>query len=380
MTPPLALARHATARRRDWSSWHTSGFAAVPTDTWESVASVLPRPWRDDWAVGDLRFWQSVATAPGARQAFPSRTQLARRWGWSEQEVRGLLAHPAAWCDPTMTGERAARWAEVEARRTSTGPKNRPGTGPEPANTQPGTGPEPADDGPTSEVPEDGTSPEPANNQPTPSPEPANRHRGAVHPAPDTQHPTPIDNTHTAQGAGGAVGVWRRHRASLIRRLEIAEADVQAEPPAYVVAAVRQHGEDVALRVLTWVWRSQDSRAVFWRAQRRLVGPGLWRGLGDALPLAAAWERDQARQQEPQAAEASTDTPPEVDREAALGLLRAMLEPEVVPLEHAVAEAQLARELGNAPGWVRPRWLEVPRQVEAAWMGIAWAFLDGGEG
>jgi hypothetical protein len=178
--------------------------------------------------------------------------------------------------------------------------------------------------------------------------------------------------------------VWRRHRASLIRRLDIAEADVQAEPPAYVVAAVRQHGEDVALRVLTWVWRSQDSRAVFWRAQRRLVGPGLWRGLGDALPLAAAWERDQARQQdlqtrEPQAQEPA-GPPREVDRDAAMAMLRAMLEPKVVPLEHAVAEAQLARELGNAPGWVRPRWLEVPRQVEAAWMGIAWAFLDGGEG
>lgn len=175
------------------------------------------------------------------------------------------------------------------------------------------------------------------------------------------------------------MGVWRRHRASLIRRLDIAEADVQAEPPAYVASAVKQHGEDVALRVLTWVWRSQDSRAVFWRAQRRLVGPGLWRGLGDALPLAAAWERDQARQQEPQAEERA-GPPPEVDREAALAMLRAMLEPEVVPREHAVAEAQLARELGNAPGFVRRIWLANPGQVEAVWMGIAWLFVYEDEG
>lgn len=379
MASLVRLAAQAKVRR-DWKQWPSGGaWAALPVDAWESVASALPRPWRDEWAVGDLRYWQSVATAPGARQAFPSRTQLARRWGWSEQEVRGLLAHPAAWSDPTMTGERAARWAEVEARRTSTGPKNRPGTSPEPANTQPGTGPEPADDGPTSEVPEDGTSQEPANTQPTPSPEPANRHRGAVHPAPDTQHPTPLDNTHTAQGAGGAVGVWRRHRASLLQKLGIAEADVQAEPPAYVVNAVKQHGEAVALRVLMWVWRSQDSRATCWRAQRRLVGPGLWRGLGDALPLAAAWERDQARQQEPQAEEPA-GPPPEVDRGAALAMLRAMLEPEVVPLEHVVAESQLARELGNAPGFVRRIWLATPGQVEAAWMGIAWAFVGGGEG
>lgn len=71
-----------------------SGWVPVQADWWRATAEALPRPWKDETACIDLRWWVDQDGK------VPSRRVLADRWGWSDGRVRGLLRTPARWWDP----------------------------------------------------------------------------------------------------------------------------------------------------------------------------------------------------------------------------------------------------------------------------------------
>lgn len=77
-----------------------SGWVPMPSEVWASVVEHLPKPWTEDQARFDLRWWvdhNGVGKVPGPP---PSRRVLAARWGWSPDEVRTELRNPQRWWDP----------------------------------------------------------------------------------------------------------------------------------------------------------------------------------------------------------------------------------------------------------------------------------------
>ena len=48
---------------------------------WDTIADVLPKPWRPEWADMDMQRWSDGADPR------PSVRGLAARWGWSKSKA-----------------------------------------------------------------------------------------------------------------------------------------------------------------------------------------------------------------------------------------------------------------------------------------------------
>jgi len=170
------------------------GYDAQRHNYWPAVAGVMPKPWPREASCMDLLWWVAEARVFG--RAFPSRSQLADRWGWTEKRVRVLLADPESWQDQ----ERPAAVEELRPKRKGQArARQGPDKGQDGANTErfaaddsqerasegPGKGRTRASEGPQARV-----SP-----TPTPTPTPAETSppvRGSVSAAPPVPEQAPI--------------------------------------------------------------------------------------------------------------------------------------------------------------------------------------------
>ena len=89
-------------------------FCLITAREWRSMTEGMPRPWPRAMAATDLRMAQALAVRVVDAEPFPTRTELAARWGWGAKAVRVLWEDHAAWQAP-LGPERAVRWGEVWA-------------------------------------------------------------------------------------------------------------------------------------------------------------------------------------------------------------------------------------------------------------------------
>jgi hypothetical protein len=73
-------------------------FFAAPPDGWRIARAYVPTPWPEEVVLLDLRWWQDQVL--GGREKMPGRPALMDAWGWSERNVRTLLADEERWSDP----------------------------------------------------------------------------------------------------------------------------------------------------------------------------------------------------------------------------------------------------------------------------------------
>lgn len=181
----------------------SGSFLPVPVEVVDHVLTLQPKdgPWPRWAACLDLRRWQDRAL--GRRVAFPSRRQLADRWGWDgkdgrpgEGAVRGLLVAELEWADPrkaeawarhpaSAAGLKAAREAKTAAANAAMGAKD--------PDVQPTGNPGGAHRQPTGNPPGTGEPVKCERRQPTGNPPatqggPTRRHTRVDHNAPLTSH------------------------------------------------------------------------------------------------------------------------------------------------------------------------------------------------
>ena len=79
-----------------------SSWLPLPVVWWPDIAQALTssgQPWPRSAACADLRYHADQLRMKRARR-IPGRRVLARRWGWSDWEVRSLMRDVEAWQDP----------------------------------------------------------------------------------------------------------------------------------------------------------------------------------------------------------------------------------------------------------------------------------------
>ena len=98
------------------------GWVPFDADGWPILADLMPDVWPPEAARFDLRWHYDQLGR------IPSRRVLAKRWGWSDGKVRGLLRKPALWWD-----NQKGPVPELAAPRTQRAPS---GTQRAPSGTQ----------------------------------------------------------------------------------------------------------------------------------------------------------------------------------------------------------------------------------------------------
>jgi hypothetical protein len=73
------------------------GWFRVEDEGWERDIVHLPKPWPRSFVLADLRYWENRVRS--GRTAFPTRSELVARWGWTDRGIRTLLGHDD-WHDP----------------------------------------------------------------------------------------------------------------------------------------------------------------------------------------------------------------------------------------------------------------------------------------
>jgi len=120
------------------------GWEPLPTSVWVSIIEHLPRPLTAEQAAHDLRVYASQVRR-GRRRRMPGRPTLRKRWGWSDWQVRALMADEAAWVDPQTVPPARRQLAASSPPETATIVKVQPSaaTSSPPARLQlPSTGAE----------------------------------------------------------------------------------------------------------------------------------------------------------------------------------------------------------------------------------------------
>lgn len=318
-----------------------AGWIPMPADGWSETAALLTatgKPWPRSAVVFDLR-WHA-----DQKVAVPGRGGLSERWGWSDREVRKLLAAPGIWWDaakgppPTDRAELDEYiGASVPGVRRSNVPVRtqlRTSSYPAPHQPVPSSTTANADNG-------DGSS------QPVPSsvPAPSQLRTSSVHraidggsqPQPPTQPPaheqgaSPLDPIHLGADPALSVtdGLLFHHRPSEAVQPPQATTDLALVPPKAprakpapakgiadpsvarvwevyrshhpragevppkpwpVAEAVTSEGVEAMLLVIEWAHTSEDPGAVQLR-EGGYLGETLFRPSkrGRYIELSAAW-------------------------------------------------------------------------------------------
>jgi hypothetical protein len=270
-------------------------FAVSPTD-WEQARADLTggSAWPTGLAVVDLRYHQDRALGPHGK--FPTRSKLAREWGWSKSKVSRLLADVATWSDPLKLEE----WTAWYAANIARGPKaDRQRTKSEPGPDQDRTErPTENHDNP-GKVDQARTDTEPEPNQDRTESDhrrvgpPSTLHLSpftvSVGLAPEPKPPTDAERLRV---------VYAEERKRLIP-----SARVRGGWPSTwgVSARIKEHGFEAMARMIRWAHRSTHSRAKWLRGEHpdasEALGQTLFRRskCAEYVDLSADWHEGSDR-------------------------------------------------------------------------------------
>ena len=62
----------------------------LPAHWWPPIADVITKPWPKGACLCDLQWWSALEAA--GQSPMPQSADLAQRWGWTPEQVSGLLA------------------------------------------------------------------------------------------------------------------------------------------------------------------------------------------------------------------------------------------------------------------------------------------------
>lgn len=68
---------------------HRGPYFDVPLSCWPHIIEEFQKPWLEETAIADLMYWSSMAD--NKKDKRPTKAGLAKRWGWDEEAVRGVL-------------------------------------------------------------------------------------------------------------------------------------------------------------------------------------------------------------------------------------------------------------------------------------------------
>lgn len=233
-------------------------FDPMRHEWWPCIAAMLSGEWAREAAMMDLR-WHAVEVRV-FRKAFPSRDRLAKRWGWSDKRVRGLLAKPTEWQDhmhPMSVEDLRGEKGQPRANRGPT--EGQPRANAEPTNAEndterasegPGKGQARASEGPHARV------------SPSPTTVTAHREDTQEAPAPAVAPSAP----RKPDDAAALHAVYRGHRP----RVAVTPTPDSRKALSRILA---ECGDlDAAATYLAWAFESQDEHA------RQLRGDAPWPG------------------------------------------------------------------------------------------------------
>lgn len=237
-----------------------SGWVPMPVEVWPIVAPHLPQPWPEEAAWFDLRWHHDQ------EGEVPGRRELAKRWGWTPDEVRTQLRHPERWWDPRKGPLPTSRRPSDPAR-----PKLTQADPPTPQHEQANADP------PAELTQADPARPELTQQRhrrvedppsPTPSPPPEEQQQTLVEPPTDpprTKGPSPAALSWEA--------CFQVYNQEVRRNQTMAPTSLTPSRGLgkALDAMVRAHGEAKVLEVLRYIAHTDDDRfggATFYREKQ----------------------------------------------------------------------------------------------------------------